>query len=297
MSRAKVAARGNLLGFVDSDSEDGLGNTVTVSRPLTSTTNSRKKQPASTTMPPATKGTRGRQPANKVTKTTQQKTTTRRNSGRIAAAVEAVVAEESRDALAEKSVNAQPKTTGRGRKKAVGPQVEIEDTVMADADAPEEPAPKPKATRGRPKKAASGDDVKEVTKPARAPAGRKPAAKKATAAVPDVGDETEIPETQPQASHSNDIEDEEPSEELPDRPLSPLVQLNRQLPSSPLKRPQYSSSSESGGEAALRRRLGDMTQRFESLDQKYRDLKEVAVREGERNFDRLKKQTEEKSKG
>jgi len=249
-------------------------------------------------MTPATKGARGRPPVNKVIKTTQQKTTTRRNSGRIAAAVEAVVAEESRGALAEKSANMQPKTSGRGRKKVVEPEFEIEDTVMADAEAPEEPAPKPKATRGRPKKAASSDNVKEVIKPGRVPAGRKPATKKATTTVSDVGDETEIPETQPQGPYSNEAGDEEPLEELPVRPLSPLVQPNHQLPSSPLKRPLYSSSSEGGSsEAALRRRLGDMTQKFESLDQKYRDLKEVAIREAERNFDRLKRQTEEKSKG
>ena len=40
-----------------------------------------------------------------------------------------------------------------------------------------------------------------------------------------------------------------------------------------------------------------MTQKYESLEHKYRDLKEVAVREAERNFDKLKKQSDEKSKG
>ncbi len=52
-----------------------------------------------------------------------------------------------------------------------------------------------------------------------------------------------------------------------------------------------------GGEPALRRRLGEMSRKFESLEQKYRDLREVAVKDAERNFDKLKKQGEEKANG
>lgn len=49
--------------------------------------------------------------------------------------------------------------------------------------------------------------------------------------------------------------------------------------------------------AALRRRLGDMTRRFEQLETRYRSLREVGVKEAETNFDRLKKQSQEKSEG
>ncbi|EOO01420.1 putative chromosome segregation protein [Phaeoacremonium minimum UCRPA7] len=38
-----------------------------------------------------------------------------------------------------------------------------------------------------------------------------------------------------------------------------------------------------------------MTKKYESLEMKYRDLRDVAVREAERNFDRLKKQGEERA--
>ncbi|KAK0629917.1 chromosome segregation protein Csm1/Pcs1-domain-containing protein, partial [Bombardia bombarda] len=39
----------------------------------------------------------------------------------------------------------------------------------------------------------------------------------------------------------------------------------------------------------------EITQKYESLELKYRDLRELAVKEAESNFDRLKKQSDEKS--
>ncbi|KAK3503064.1 chromosome segregation protein Csm1/Pcs1-domain-containing protein [Neurospora crassa] len=45
----------------------------------------------------------------------------------------------------------------------------------------------------------------------------------------------------------------------------------------------------------LRRKLGELTQKYEALELKYKDLREVAVKEAERNFDRLRKQSEERT--
>ena len=53
----------------------------------------------------------------------------------------------------------------------------------------------------------------------------------------------------------------------------------------------------SSGEAGLRRKLGDMKRKLESLESKYRDLKEIGVKEAELNYDRLKKQSENNAKG
>lgn len=280
MSKAKVA-RSNLLELIDSDSEDGLnGNAFAIAKP-SATKKAAKKPPTTTKMPP--KAARGRPAANKVTKPAAKKAPARRNNGRLAAAIDQALEEDDRSALEEKSANTQPKTGVRGRKKA--PAVVEEDDGEEDVDMEdvpeEEPAPKPKGGRGRPKKA-------EAAKPARAPPGRKAAAKNAAEEHVEV---SEIPETQ---QPEPIIEEEEDHlEDLPPRQFSDHLRM----PSSPSKRPGYSSSSDGGGEPALRRKLGEMTQKFESLDQKYRDLKEVAVREAERNFDRLKKQTDEKSKG
>lgn len=296
MSRAKIA-RANLSELVDSDSEDGLGgNNFSIAKPAVATKTA-KRIPA---MPPkkaAAKGAAARQTANKVTKPAPAKSTTRGNNARAAAALEAVAEEESRIALAEKPTNAQPKATGRGRKKAApAPEPEQEDTVMEDAT--EEPVTKSKGARGRPKKTVDEPSVKEAPAP-KGRAGRKKAQPIEEEAEEEPEEEpTEIPETQqPGAQAEAEVEEMEedqtefqvpgsfPETSEPTRPVSL---------SSPSKRPSY--SSDSGGEPALRRRLGEMTQKYESLEAKYRDLKEVAVREAERNFDRLKKQTDDKAK-
>jgi hypothetical protein len=293
MSRAKVARSSLLSGLVDSDSEDGLNGDAFGVRKTTAPKKGAAKKQASDAM--ATKGARGRQPANKVTKPAQEKKTSTRQ---LAAAVEKAAEEESRAALAEKSSNAQPKTTTRGRKKAAAEvEKEVEDVVMEDA--PAEPAAKPKTARGRPKKAAAVEEVKEPAKPTRrAPAGRGQAAKKPAVVIPEEEDMTEIPETQPPGAYPAGSEEEEERDQLEELPASDPMEKIRQIPSSPSKRPLYSSSSEgAGGDPALRRRLGDMTHKYEALEKRYQDLKEVAVREAERNFDRLKKQTDEKAKG
>jgi uncharacterized protein (DUF342 family) len=50
-------------------------------------------------------------------------------------------------------------------------------------------------------------------------------------------------------------------------------------------------------ETTLRRRLGELTKRYESLENRHKDLREVGVKEAERNYDRLKKQSEENTSG
>jgi hypothetical protein len=46
----------------------------------------------------------------------------------------------------------------------------------------------------------------------------------------------------------------------------------------------------------LRRKLGEVTKKYENLHLKYQDLREIGLKEAERNFERLKKQSEEKTK-
>lgn len=52
-----------------------------------------------------------------------------------------------------------------------------------------------------------------------------------------------------------------------------------------------------GDDVSLRRKLGDLSRRYESLEARYRDLRDVGVKEAESNFERLKKQSEENSAG
>ncbi|KAK3944782.1 chromosome segregation protein Csm1/Pcs1-domain-containing protein [Diplogelasinospora grovesii] len=323
MSRAKV--RSNLLELVDSDSEDGLaGESAFDIIPLS------KRVGLGKTMAPAKKGTRagGRQaatakaaPANKVTKQAPKKataTTTRRGSGRLAAAVEQAVEDSTGDSNAPAK---KPAARGRRGKKAQEEEETEGDSIMVDASAAlasppgtdaDDKAAKPKTTRGRPKRALQQEEeVKEVpdsqppTKPARAPRGRKPAAAKKGDAALKPEETMEIPETQPPQEPEEmqiDLEEvEEEEEQVEDLPVrhssldSAAGRARVQAASSPTKRPPLYDSSLDGGDVTLRRRLGEMTQKYESLEQKYRDLRDIAVREAEKNFDRLRKQSEEKS--
>ena len=74
----------------------------------------------------------------------------------------------------------------------------------------------------------------------------------------------------------------------------------------PSKQPQPSitrkrgggvSDAERGGnDPVTRRKLGEMTKKFENLDLKYKNLREVGIKEAEANFKELKKQSEEQTK-
>ena len=275
MSKAK--ARSHLLQLVDSDSEDGLGGIAAVRKS--------KSTVQKGAMPPTKKAKAGRQAANRVTKPApapKASTSKSRTSGRVAAAVDQSSNEAS-------GAPAKGPGRGRGRKRAVDKEEEEEDVVMAEE--PATPPAKQKAARGRPKKVVV--EAAEPQPPA-ARRGRKPAAKKAE---PDTTTEdvSEIPETQqPDLTLTDDDDDDDDHDDL-----EPSVEVGRghvQIPSSVSKRPLHTLSSDNDG-SALRRRLGEMNQKYESLELKYRDLKEVAGREAERNFDKLKQQSEEKSKG
>ncbi|KAK3391023.1 chromosome segregation protein Csm1/Pcs1-domain-containing protein [Podospora didyma] len=283
-------------------------------------------------MAPAKKaGARGRQAAataNKVTKPAA-KAPARRIGGRVVAAVEQALDEEgSENALIEKSANVQKKApAGRGRKRAAVAVVEEEDedVVMDDAPAPPLATPpgsdnnviKSKGAPGRPKKAALVDEEAEVPdsatrpEPAKPPARAPPKGKRAPLVrkkkeepviveEEEVADETEIPEMQ-QPGPADSFEADELEDTLERHSSVPSIETARNAPVVPMSvarrppLPTYPSSPEKG-DAALRRRLGEMTQKYESMELKYRDLREISVKEAERNFDRLRKQTEEKTK-
>ncbi len=301
MPKAKI--RSHLLRLVDSDSEDGIGgSSPDVARPSSAAQASKTKTLLGSAMPPK-KGKVGRPTANRVTKPAPATTTTvsrRGASSRAAAAVEEATAGRT-TAAGKKAANATAGPSakgpgrGRGRKPAAAAENQDEDTVMTEAtetvvETP--PAAKAKGARGRPRKVV----VEAEPEPPAARRGRKPAGKKTS-----VEDVSEIPETQqPDATQSDVDEGEDDLASLPVVQSPERARTGRgsaQVPSSISKRPLLHPSSPDKGDPALRRRLGEMTQKYESLEQKHRDLKEVAVREAERNFDKLKKQTEEKSKG
>ncbi|XXG99149.1 Transcriptional activator of fatty acid utilization [Hypoxylon texense] len=294
MPNAKVAA---LLGLVESDEEevDVLAeDTVAISK-----------------MAPARKARATA--ANRIGKSTQNAT---RQSGRTAAAAaDGASKATTRKALVEKQTNVQEKPTrGKGSKRPatedIAPAVEDEhgeDSVVADA--------KPKGGRGRPRAAkaprisvdedVSTADQPEPTARPTARRGRKPKAQ--VEAEPAEPAEPEIPETQPVEREIPDtqmvetmelsVEEFDQTEDLPshDHPAISSIQRTQSHNLFATNRRTVPASDSELHEPSIRRRVGDLTRKYENLEAKYRDLREIGIKEAERNYDRLKKQSEDRA--
>lgn len=269
-----------LLDLADSDSDSGF--------------NTYSGAPKTVDGMPAAKRGRGRAPADKVTKP-EPKTKTRRVGAKAAAALEE---EAERQALAEKAANPPVKATrGRKAKKAAEDEDdEGADDVLATPPHSDEPA-KTKGGRGRPKKdAVVPESVQKKAAPSAVKRGRKAAADKAGQQAP-----AEIPETQ--ADDGMDIDAAEEQDQVEDLPTfsrfsaPPSAQRTSSyhVPLSASKRSASSSLIES--DPSTRRHLGELTKKYEALELRYRELRNVAVVEAEKNFDQLRKQSDEKTQG
>jgi hypothetical protein len=163
-------------------------------------------------------------------------------------------------------------------------------------------------------------EEEEAQAPAPAKRGRKPAAKepvakeepkaktaarsKNTKKAVQVGDEPEpmtIPETQPDPM---DIEDSIEVEEIPESMPPPPRPSARRTQAQPSRARQPSAGARRAGSASdserdpvLRRKLGDLTRKLESMTVKYETLKDAASAGKESNFEQLKKRTEQTAKG
>ncbi|KAI1099894.1 chromosome segregation protein Csm1/Pcs1-domain-containing protein [Jackrogersella minutella] len=279
MSRAKSAA---LLGLVESDDEaDDIlaGDTIAVA----------KMAPAKTRATAA----------NRTTKLNQ-------NSTRQTAAA-------ARKALADKPANVQDKPSrGKGKKRSAPeeptPAVEDEDEDDEISMAADE---KPKGGRGRPRatkapRTSNDEDISTVDQPEPATRptarrGRKPKTKADTPPpeleVPETQPvEDEIPETQAVETTELTVEEHDQIEDLPShRPRPSSVQRFQSNDSFSVNRRAVPASDSELHEPSMRRRVGELTRKYESLETKYRDLRDIGVKEAERNYDRLKKQSEERA--
>lgn len=272
-----------LLDLADSDSDSGIN-----AQPRALKTEDE--------MPAAKKG-RGRASANKVTKP-EPKTKTRRVGAKAAAALEE---EAERQALAEKATNPPAKATrGRKPKKAVEAVEDDDedgaDDVLATPPHSDEPT-KTKGGRGRPRKdAVVPDSVQKKAEPTASKRGRKAAADKSGQQT-----STEIPETQVDGGMDIDAaEEQDQVEDLPNfsrfsAPPSAQRVSSYHVPLSASKRSASSSLIES--DPSTRRHLGELTKKYEALELRYRELRNVAVVEAEKNFDQMKRQSDEKTQG
>lgn len=166
-----------------------------------------------------------------------------------------------------------------------------------------------KAAASRRRKAAqdvaSGDEVAEteVESATSSLARSKP---KGASRAPRPARREVIPETQPDAMDADPpIAGEQPDFDQLEEPEPPTRARKgtakapvRVQPSTSRQRAGSASDTERGGhDSGVRRKLNDMTHKFEALEVKYRDLRELSVLNGESNFEKLKKQTDDRAAG
>jgi hypothetical protein len=247
----------------------------------------------------ASKKGRGR-PKAAAAKVTKVKTSTRRTSGRITAAKKG-----KRAPLSDKT-NEQNATSDTEEVE------EFEDTVMdngpsedeLDATAVTLKQSKSRVTKSKPAnkatKVVKGEHSKFTinndTPEARRIGSRSTASKKtAKRQVPEV-----IQETQESLMEVEDYGDEE-IEEPTIKPRArhvPVARATSQTRQTSVPRRRAGSASDTErNDPAIRRKLGDLTKKFDNLDLKYRNVREIGIKEAEHNFERLKKQSEESTKG
>ncbi|KAI1639842.1 chromosome segregation protein Csm1/Pcs1-domain-containing protein [Biscogniauxia mediterranea] len=213
-----------------------------------------------------------------------------------------------RKPLAEKVRNIQQVSVlGKGKKRPAG----------EDLPAPQQHADPTKAGivrkagRGRPKAVKVQKTVEVYDEPTEtqlevdvqlpAKRGRKPKAKVASPTVHEIPEtqqlEAEIPETQPAGTMDLSIEEDGEVEELPAYSRAGLSSVQR--PQSHIAftagRRTVPASDSDLHDPFTRRRLADLMRKYETLEAKYHDLREIGVIEAERNYDRLKKQGEERA--
>lgn len=282
-----------MSGLVDSDSDD----IQFVERDAMPTPDSAAENKA-----PGKRG-RGRPKAAVSAKVTKTKAPARRTSGRLVAKSKAVAAPKGkRKALADKTNQQHASDTEEVE--------EFDDIAMGGepdplvAKEPESKATKKKAPVGRGKIAKevstnTNYSIEDITPPAprlesRATKEKLPLKRQAPTAPTskEVIQESQVPDMEIDG-------DEEVEQDISVEIQSaqrPRSQSRPRQPSVPRRRAGSVLDTERS-DPILRRKLGEMTKKYESLNVKYQDLREIGLKEAERNFERLKKQSEEKTAG
>ncbi|EKD19778.1 uncharacterized protein L3040_001877 [Drepanopeziza brunnea f. sp. 'multigermtubi'] len=291
-----------LAELIDSDSDDGLAMPTPDSAAENQAPNAKKGRGRPKLAPT--------KPApSKVTKT-RAKAPTRRTSDRIEAmakAVQPAPVKAKRAALKD-----------RTNQHAVDDEIDdfafdgdlvMEGTIEDSTAAVKKTKPKvtKKATTAKGK--AGKDELRtesmiqetqDVSKPdARATKKRGPAKKqKPVEPEPEkIVQESQYEEMDIDAELDDELVDPEPETIVkPARNLSRTQSHSRQRQPSTQRRPVGNVSDTERGDPSLRRKLGDLTKKYETLNLKYQDLREIGIKEACRNFDSLKKEDESKTK-
>ena len=254
-----------LAGLVDSDSEDDLGRSLKAiqsSRAVAEMPASRKQR------------ARTGVTASKVTKQAQK--TTRRTSGRAKATIE-------RQALAKKNENPQAGSA------------HTEDSGSTSGE-----VLKAKGVRGRPRtktRLGDGAEVHNQVANGMPDAGASRRGLRTGRKGREVMEVAEDLEVLHPDSMDLDINGNAQCEPPPQK--QPAVLLEQSVTSSQddaVDRWPYDGSDMDRADSADRKQLREMTKKYEALESKYRELRDVGINEAEGNFDRFKKHADEQAK-
>ena len=165
-----------------------------------------------------------------------------------------------------------PKTRKRG---AVAP--EVADERMEIPETQQEPAVQSKLAR-------TASTATKQPKPAK----REP--------IPETQPEPmEVDETVAPISEPERIEDSVSKPYVHAHKTSFTTGRQRHAPSSALK--AGSDTERGGNDPSLRRKVGDLTKKLEALEVKYNNVRDLSMTDAESAFDKLKRQSDEKSIG
>jgi hypothetical protein len=259
---------------------------------------------------------RGRPKAAMPAKVTKAKAPARRTSGRLSAKVKDVAPTKrpptsgaatkgKRKVLADKTNHQYPSDT-----EEVEEFEQNEDTIMGDEldaalvavkEAKPKTVKKKAATRrGKAAKEISVQTAEDIDPDAQEFRATKKKGPTKRQTPPEPSPNKVILESQVPATEVEDAGDEEVVEET----ISKIARnVRRPRSNSRTRQPSVqrrragSASDTERSDPALRRKLGDITKKYENLNVKYQDLREIGLKEAERNFERLKKQSEEKTAG
>lgn len=105
--------------------------------------------------------------------------------------------------------------------------------------------------------------------------------------------ETQLPSLYPEIQNleeDGDTEEELPQSSLPQRRFLDKLQGRKRAGS-------VSEADRATENPASRRRIGEVTKKLDAMDVKYKNLREVGIKEAEENFERLKAQSETQAAG
>jgi hypothetical protein len=293
MSRSKYG-QSTLAGLVDSDSDSGqfISGMPT---PDSGVEN----------MAPAKKG-RGR-PKAAPAKVAKAKAPARRTSGRLNAKAKIIAPEETRGkrkALADRTNQQCASDTEEVEEFEQSEDIlmggdELENKVIAVRATKPKAAKKTAAGRGKVAREVSHTNYSiDANTPDAPRLGPRVTKKVSAKEIPEEPSPVKtVQETQGAAMDVGEYGDEEVEQAGPKRPhkARPKSVSPQRQPSVPRRRAGSASDTERS-DPALRRKLGEMTKKYETLNIKYQDMREIGLKEAERNFERLKKQSEDKTK-